>query len=555
MNLRNLAAVLMLLTGGSDAFAAFDLHLKSATATATGPNQVEYTVTIEAKSGTVDVSASAFNELDFSVGIWLNGGPSSATPCNKNINPAPDQRGTVTLKETLTAGNSKTLSFTVNNHKTGTFSAPLVWLNFDCGLAGYSSESPGANTSAIGDNGATISGGLTVSGATIPEPDLDTTITAATLSGSTVKFEFSVCNKGDADVSKSFTVALWYDSGAILPKAAGSNCGTLGTQPDQKSTITSLAKGACQDVTLSATVDQIKRASIRPGVLADWDCEIKESDETNNGSVRLLPLNLPWARLAISDFTVDSASDPLVTAKVTVRNGGASKADAVQVRLFVDAQNTPSCSASGSLDELLGEIASGNAKTANFSTTLENGDHELAVVACGSGGLDTAVERKTVSIGKGTQPTTGPDLYVDVFGAVVDGATATFSARVCANQLASGPFTIGIYYDSPDQIVCGQRAADETKELDKLDANCSEVTFVRGIASSGTYRALVLIDPQCALGTNERNKNNNSGTTTYVVGDGGKGGGGGGCTVGGSPALTSVFFLLLLLGRRRTRYR
>ena len=185
-------------------------------------------------------------------------------------------------------------------------------------------------------------------------PDLVLTNFSATVAGTTVTYDITVCNVG-SDAKGSFAVELYYH------RSTAPGCST---PHSQVTTVSGLLSGHC-------TLHSFTRTGAPAGAFTAWaradaDCAIKESNEGNNNASFAYGVNLP--DLVLSNLAV-TVTGTTVTYDVTVCNQGAGVGGSFDLELYYHRTSAPGCATAHDQVATISGLASGNCTLRSFTRT------------------------------------------------------------------------------------------------------------------------------------------------------------------------------------------
>jgi MYXO-CTERM domain-containing protein len=334
-------------------------------------------------------------------------------------------------------------------------------------------------------------------------PDLVVQSLAASVSGTTVTFNVTICNNGGA-AATNFDLDLYYD------RATAPACPTYG---DDFVTITTLAAGACVNRTFS-------RTSTPTGTYTAWarvdsGCDISESNETNNNASASYTVS-PLPDLAISSFSA-SVSGGTVIYTITVCNNGGATAPTFDLDLYFDRATAPSgCPVYGDEFWTITNLAAGTCTTRTHTRTGTPAGSYMGWARADSGCDVTESNENNNNASAAYTVSSQPDLTITAFTATVNGGDVTYSVTVC-NQGggAASNIDLELYYNLASAPTCSS-AHDQQASITSLAAGaCTTRLFTRTGSPSGTFTARARVDADCSI--TESNENNNNAAAAYTV--------------------------------------
>lgn len=330
-------------------------------------------------------------------------------------------------------------------------------------------------------------------------PDLYFSSFSASLAGSTVTFEATVCNAGTA-VSGAIEVGLFHD---------GSAAPTCASTPDHTWTVSGLGSGVCKVV---SQVHAAANGSYQGWVLADAKCAITESSETNNTRSATYAVGQPDLYAKTFSAAVNG-SDVAFNAQIC--NGGSEASGSFSVAIFQDRATEPACGEPPDHSKTLSGLAAGACTTVNVVQSGASTGAKKAWVLTDN--LCQIVEGSETNNARYYQYGVGvdqPDLRVAQFEVAAAGALVTFDIIVCnAGAASAPPFELGVFYDSTAKPVCGDAPSWTVAIPGLASGDCESHTHRLESAKTGSYTGWATVDVGCVVG--ETDETNNSESRTY----------------------------------------
>jgi len=358
-------------------------------------------------------------------------------------------------------------------------------------------------------------------GAPATQPDFVVTSLVPTPTNATANGTFgatvTVKNQG-AGAGTPGMLQVWVDQGGAQ------YCGALG---DKSATLTSLAAGASQTVTLSGLPTGAAGAKTLRAFV-DSQCLTAESDETNNQAATAYTVTAP-----LPDFVVTSvaltpgspAANGTFSVAVTVVNKGAASGSGGWLDVWADRSAAPTCGMAGNVFASIGTLAAGAGKTLILSGVPAGAPGPKTLRAFVDSFCQTteiyednnqSATAYTVAAGGG-----GPDFVVTnvVLTPSSPQANTTFSAAVTVmNQgAASGAGGwLDVWANQPTAPACWS-AGNVYTSVGTLAAGAAKTFSFSGLRAGtvGTKTLRAFVDSFC--GTSESNEGNNQALQSYSV--------------------------------------
>jgi len=338
---------------------------------------------------------------------------------------------------------------------------------------------------------------------TVGGPDLVVSSFSASVNGSTVTYNVTICNNGTS-TGTSFYLDLYYDR---------STPPTCSTSPDQWKTIAGLAAGACSTQTFTRT--GAPNGTYTGWARVDGTCSVTESNENNNNASTSYTVGQP--DLVVSSFNT-SVNGSTVTFTATICNNGGSTSTSFYLDLYHDRSTAPSCSTTPNSFQSISGLAAGACTTETFTRTgTPNGTYTGWARVDGTCVVTESNENNnnassTYTVGVAPQP----DLVVSSFTTSVGGTTVTFTVTICNNGAStSQSFFLDLYYDRTTPPTCSTTPNEYQTVGGLASGACSTRTFTRTNTPSGSYTGWARVDGTCAV--TESDENNNNASSTYSI--------------------------------------
>jgi hypothetical protein len=174
--------------------------------------------------------------------------------------------------------------------------------------------------------------------------------------------------------------------------------------------------------------------------------------DLSSGTVPVTVVNSGKADLYVADLTLEPGEGGF-TANVRIGNKGTAAATGFFIDLFVDPSSTPTAGDVGDQYGMIEYIAAGEAASATFTFTVDDGVHELAVLVDSDDFVEEKKEsnntaQESVTVGGGSSET-GPNLTITYFDYVVSGDTVYYFVDITnAGGEAVADFFVDLFFDS-----------------------------------------------------------------------------------------------------------
>lgn len=350
---------------------------------------------------------------------------------------------------------------------------------------------------------------ISILGATSRAQDLVPSFRDIAVANQAVTYKVKVCNNGTGPAPAS-KVGLYFD------RDTGPGCDVA---PSQSIAIEALAAGACVDK--DAPRAAVPRGEYKAWLVADWECSLSETDETNNVANRDYFVG-PDLKIE-GPFAAEVAGSN-VTYTFKVKNTGAATTAAFTVGLYYNSETAPACGATPDHSVTIPTGFAYNAEQpiSHPRVNVPAGGYKawaVADVACaikeGIGSANEANNKASRTYGLGT------DLEVGVPAVTPNGSSVEYRVRICnRGTVATGPYNVALWYDRDAAPTCGATGASYTWSGQASlpptgDARCTTLTHSRSGAPAGSYKAYVFADPTCVIA--ETNSANDVNSKTYAV--------------------------------------
>jgi subtilase family serine protease len=339
-----------------------------------------------------------------------------------------------------------------------------------------------------------------------PLPDLRVAHLSAQVSGATASYLATVCNYGGSTASAS-SLELYYK----LKRPPG--CGTLYSRHERLDG--GLAAGAC--VTRSFSRGGLTAGNYTIWARADANCEVPESDETNN--------NASWeyavgkADLVVSALAVSVAAGTTVTYDTRVCNIGQATSTAFELGLYYKSALAPVCiTTTSQAASVAGGLASAACATRTFlRRDAIWGDFKGWARADARCTVIESKEKNNTRFQSYTVGATRPNLYLDEMVVTVGNGTVGYGVKFCNSGVpVKAPFELELYYHHSSAPGCTSVQSQTYRYQRQMHNACFTHTFYRYGVPAGVYRAWARVDADCQV--LESNEYDNQMARPYVVG-------------------------------------
>jgi subtilase family serine protease len=340
---------------------------------------------------------------------------------------------------------------------------------------------------------------VTVGGA--QKPDLKVTATATLAPSGYVTYAATVCN-GGFGVAGPTTLELYLDR---------SSAPTTSAHGDQTVTVGSLTSGACQVLTLVATLSP---GSYSSWLMVDRLNSVVESNEGNNtyGPIAVV---VPGG---VIDLTVTKLSYSIaptgvgpVTYYATICNPGKSSVPSTQLGLYYNRATAPVAGTAADLVVPVAAIKAGTCLVQSTTVTLSPGGYQSWAWVDPANAVPEANEANnvagplTVVVGK-----TQADLVINSFSHYVSptGSLVYYYVTVCNAGLSyTSDTSLEVYYDSASEPTASA-VGDQSSTIQQLGpGGCTSRTFTATLAP-GQHTSWAVVDRKSLVP--EFNESNNA---------------------------------------------
>ncbi|MCK5801056.1 MAG: hypothetical protein KAI47_27905, partial [Deltaproteobacteria bacterium] len=314
-----------------------------------------------------------------------------------------------------------------------------------------------------------------------------------------------VCNKGGTTVTP-FHVGFYYH------RTSKPSCTD---KPDVTLNVPGLAGGSCKE--LSTWAPPLAGGTYHVYFVVDPECVIPEVDETNNA--------VGWTTKLGADLEIYSLNASVkgttVTYTVGIRTPGPQVTTPFELALYYNPSKTPNCTTPPSATLSFSQgMAYTTTATYTFTRSVPLGGVQTVWARvdahCAVAEYDETNNAKKIihTVGKA-------DLYVAGFNAApASNGSVTGVAVVCNRGASLGvakSFSLGLYADRTAAPTCGE-TPDQSFSVPGLPSGqCALRTFMWPSAfSTGTHKAWVLVDADCAVP--EYDETNNAQSSVYTMG-------------------------------------
>jgi len=336
------------------------------------------------------------------------------------------------------------------------------------------------------------------------KPDLYLTSFTTAVTGSSVTYKVTACNKG-ATTTKTFDIEIYYHS-LTAP--------TCTTYYSYQWAIKGLPSGKC--VSKTYTRKGAPSGSYLGWARVDADCTVAESYESNNNMYNKYTVGTSKPDLYVSSFTTAIAGTT-VTYKVTACNKGATTSSSFDLEIYFHSTSTPGCTTTSSTEwSVPGLATKGCVSKSYVRKNVANGAYKGWARVDADCKVSESNESNNNKLRTYTVSSQKPDVYVKSLKAAVTGKNVAFTAEVCnKGQAITKGFDVALSYNLNSAPKCSSKS-DHKWSLKGLAANsCTKLTHTRKSTPNGTYVGWVLADSGCGL--TESNESNNAHSTVYKV--------------------------------------
>lgn len=328
------------------------------------------------------------------------------------------------------------------------------------------------------------------------------------VSGTTVTYQATLCNAGSS-TTRAFDLEVYYN------RTSAPGCYTV--QSETYRFTSGLSSGSC--VTRTFTRTGASSGTFRAWARADADCEVSETNESNNNRYDNYTVGGSAPDLYVKSFST-STSGTTVTYSATVCNGGGSTSRAFDLEFYYDSTSTPGCSTiQNRTFRFSSGLSRGSCSTKTFS---RSGVSTGTYIGWARVDADCEVtESNELNNNKASvysvKPSK-PDLYITSFSAAVSGSSVTYRATICnGGATTTSSFDLEFYYDRSTAPGCTSYASRDISITGGLAAGkCTTKSYTRTGAASGSYTAWARVDADCKVA--ESNESNNNAYDSYKVG-------------------------------------
>ena len=447
-----------------------DLYVYSFSATVSG-STVKYSATVCNKGSTTTKT------FDIELYYNLNYSPGCSTTASRDFSVAG-----------LGAGKCITKSYTRSSVAKGSYTG-WARVDADCKVA----ESSEYNNNKYDKY---------IVGST--KPDLYLSSFAASVSGSTVTYKATACNKGTTTKS-SFDIEIYYH------RTSAPGCTTTYSY---QWPISGLAAGKC--VSKTYVRKGVPSGSYLGWARVDADCKVSESSETNNNRVATYKVGTTKPDLYVSSFTA-KPSGSTVTYKATVCNKGATTSSSWDLELYFNTPSTPGCSTTSSTEWTISGLTTKACVTKSYvRSNVPNGAYTGWARADADCAVSETLESNNNKSAKYTVSSQKPDVYVKSFKAAVSGANADFTAEICNKGAAiTKSFKVELFHHNGAAPGCPVKSDKSWMAVGMSAGKCLTYKYTRAGTPNGSYVGWIMADSDCNIV--ESTESNNTYAAVYNV--------------------------------------
>jgi subtilase family serine protease len=446
-------------------------------------------LTVSVSGSTVTYTAQVCNggtstSSPFSVGLFYD--RSGAPGCSSS----PNQ--TYTFSGGLASGICSYRTFVRTGVPVGSYKA---WAMADSGCAlTETNETNNTNSNSY------------VVGPTLP--NLAVSIFTVSVSGTSVTYSITVCNRGKAiPASSSFDIELYYDR--------VSSPGCTSSESRNAKITTGLAYNAC--IKRVFTRSGVSSGSFTAWARADADCQITESNEADNNMSKPYSVGaVARPELYVNAFSVN-VSGTTVTYEATVCNTGANSG-AFSLGIYYNSNSGPTCGRTPDRSHTFSSgLIKGQCSTQTFIRTgAAPGSFTGWAFADSACKVAETSETNNTTSRAYSVVKQDPDLYVSNFTVSSVAGTTTMEATVCNQGKAAAPATVlGLYANRSTAPRCSDSPSATLAIKSLSPSTCDTQKTTLTALPAGPHVAWALADSRCVV--SESNEVNNSIARTYVV--------------------------------------
>ena len=330
------------------------------------------------------------------------------------------------------------------------------------------------------------------------------------VTGTTVTYQVTACNQGSS-TTKSFDLEIYYN----LSYGTTPGCGTVQSQTYTFSS--GLSYGAC--TTRTFTRYGASSGFQRSWARVDADCDVSETNESNNNSYKSYTVGSSLPNYYVSTFTA-STSGTTVTYTAKVCNAGGSSTKAFDLEIYYHLSSEPGCTSTQSQTyRFTSGMAKGACTTRTFTRTgASTGTYYAWARADADCEVTESNELNNNRYYIYSVKPAKPDLYVSSFTTSVSGTTVTYTTTVCnGGSTTTTSFDIELFYNRSSAPTCTSGASQQYVMSSGLAAGkCYTKSFTRTSTSAGSYVGWVAVDADCKVA--ESSETNNTRYSIYKVG-------------------------------------